>query len=223
MIRIDRSNPSFVAKAVGVLTGKLAPATDGRNAKIITDDGIEIPVSLHDRAIAELTTNPVLFTTRLDFLVWPRTRGMDLVGTVIKLEEAAPRNPDRDLFLIQGMALRNRRFSNTAKIGIRCNTSDKRNRSNFDKFWLNLHGHLREGMVNSIYQITAKRRGSRLFIIQSDPHIKTGKRWELLPQEEPSSSSSTPRQLASNAPRVLPQSSSQPRSIPSNTARFSRP
>ena len=222
MLRIDRSNPTFVAKAVGILTGTLTPAADGRHGTITTEDEATIPVSLHDRAIAQLLEDPTLFGKRLDFLVWPRTKGMDLCATVLKLEEAVPKNPDRDLFLIQGVALRNRKFTKTAKIGIRCNTSDRKNQSNFDRFWLNLYGHLRDGLVNVVYQITAKRRGSRLFILQSDPHIKTGKRWELLPPGESISSSSTPKQPDSKDPKVVRRLNSPPPSTPSSIERFSK-
>lgn len=186
MISIERRHPSFVAKAVGVLTGKLVPSPNGRTGTIVTRDNIHIPASLHDRAISLLRDDPTLFTAELDLLVWPRTCPYDVEVIVVTLAKSEVNNPDRDHFLIQGISLRNRPNSKISKIGIRNNTSDRNNTSNFSRFWLNLHGHLREQMVNTVYQVKAVRKGQRLFIIESNPHIKQGKRWKLLLPDSPS-------------------------------------
>jgi hypothetical protein len=186
MITIDRRHPTFVAKAVGVLTGQLIPKPDGRTATILCVDSgtqVMIPATLHDRAIEQLMADPSLFGKKLDLLVWPRTCPHDLEVIVITLEAAVPNNPDRDHFLIQGMALRMKPNSKMVKIGIRNNSSDRNNTSRFERFWLSLHGHLRGNHVNTIYQVKAVRKGSRLFIIDSSPHIKTGKRWKLIKAE----------------------------------------
>jgi len=184
VITIDRTQPTFVAKAIGVLTGRITPSPDGSTGTLTTRDGVDIPITILDRAIAELMADPTVFASEVDCLVWPRTRGMDLEALVIKIEPAVKHNPDRDLFLIQGISLRSRRFGNTSKIGIRVNTSDRNNQSNFDRFWLSLHGYLTDGLVNTVYQVKARRKGRRLFIMESAPHIKTGKRWVLQTKEQ---------------------------------------
>ena len=186
MITIDRSTPSFVARAVGVLTGTIRPSADGRSGTLITRDQIEIPITIHDRAISTLMADPTLFTKELDCLVWPRTSSMELRAIVIAIEAAAKNNPDRDQFVIQGISLRSRQLTRTSKIGIRPNTSDRSNTSRFERFWINLHGYLTDGILNTIYQIKAVRKGSRLFIIESAPHIKQGKRWTLQKSDAPS-------------------------------------
>lgn len=179
VITIDRSAPSFVARAVGVLTGTLRPSPDGSSGILITRDQIEIPITIHERALAKLIADPTLFTEEVDCLVWPRTNAMELRAIVINLETAAKNNPDRDHFLIQGISLRSRQFTRTSKIGIKPNTSDRKNTSRFERFWISLHGYLAEGLLNTVYQVKALRKGSRLFIVESCPHIRQGKRWTL--------------------------------------------
>lgn len=179
MIKIDRSHPSFVAKAVGILTGTLTPSPDGRSGLITTRDGNKIPATLHNRAITTLQHDPSLFASELDLLVWPRTCPYDLEVIIVNLDVAATTNPDRDVFLIQGMALRSTTHSKIVKIGIQNNSSDRKNTSTFEKFWLSLHGHLTDGLIRTVYQIETVRKGNRLFIIKSVPHIRQGKRWKL--------------------------------------------
>ena len=180
MLRIDRSQPSFVAKAIGVMTGRLVPDPDGRSGTIITRSKTKIRVSsIMHGVVKTMMSDPSLFAKELDILVWPKTIAKELVVTIIRVEEAAENNPDRDLFLIQGMSLYNPPEKPSVRIGIRCNTSDKKNKSKFDKFWITLQGSLKDDRKSTVYQIFAKRKGKKLFIIESTPHKRTGSRWTL--------------------------------------------
>lgn len=180
MLTIDKTQPSFVAKAVGLMTGLLVPDPDGRSGTIITRSKTKIRVtSIMHPVVKTMMSDPSLFAKELDILVWPKTIAKELVVTIIRVEEAAENNPDRDLFLIQGMSLYNPPEKPSVRIGIRCNTSDKKNKSKFDKFWITLQGSLKDDRKNTVYQIFAKRKGKKLFIIESAPHSRVGSRWTL--------------------------------------------
>jgi len=186
MLRINRNNPSFVAKAVGIITGKLVPNPDGQSGTIVTKDKAKIrATSIMHGVIKTLREDPTLFTKELDILVWPKTIGVDLSVTIVKIEEAAEDNPDRDLFLIQGLSLYNPPEKPSVRLGIKCNTSDYKNKSNFERFWITLQGKLKGDVKNVIYQVFAIRKHKKLYIIESVPHKRTGRRWELAAEPDP--------------------------------------
>lgn len=205
MISIDRSQPSFVARAVGVLTGRIRPEPDGHSATIITRDDQQIPAVIGDGARRSLLDDPSLFGEELDLLCWPKTRKKDLEVIVIALDRAATTNPDRDKFLIQGMNIGSKGHR-VARIGIKPNTSDRKNTSNFDRFWLSLHGVLTDDTRNVVYRIIAKRIGQRLFILESEPQIRPKKGCTSLPSPNPRPRSGTPvserRESARDRPLV---------------------
>ena len=183
MLTIDRTQPTFVAKAIGVLTGHLRPDSDGVTGTIICRDGVEIPVKgMMHGAKKSLLSNPALFGAELDFLVWPKTIGFELTVTIVRLEEAAEKNPDRDKFLIQGMSLYQKgEDRKTMRFGIKSNTSHRANTSNFDRFWISVYGMAEGYKPNVIYQVEASRRKKTNFLTMTEakPHIRIGRRWHL--------------------------------------------
>ncbi len=183
MITIDREQPTFVARAIGVLTGHLHPDSHGLTGTIVCRDGARIPVKgMMHGAKKSLLTNPALFGAELDFLVWPKTIGFELTVTIVRLEKAAEENPDRDQFLIQGMSLyRQAGKRKTMRFGIKSNSSHRTNTSNFDRFWISVHGTMDDYQPNVVYQVQATRRkGDDLLLLkEAKPHIRIGRRWHL--------------------------------------------
>ena len=167
MITIDTNPPPFASRAVGILEGRirLDPIRGEKAVVLITDDEAEIPGMVHGQAANAIIENPMLLASRVRVLSYPRTRKNFLEILVVDVEEAGPRpSADKDFFLIQGLNLGSR-SRGKAQIGIRPN---KRTRHHFERFWLTLHGHLKENM-KCVYQLRALRKGRKLFIVESAP------------------------------------------------------
>lgn len=168
MFTLNEKPPAFASRAIGILEGVLAldPAAGPAAIRIITEDGAEIRGSVQRRAIAKVLEDPTVLGRRSRFLVYPRTERNLLKVQVIDIEPAPQRSPEADHFLVQGWNLGTRK-ANQAQIGIRPN---KKSKHQFERFWISLYGHLKEDL-KCVYQVKAIRRGSRLYIIASDPQL----------------------------------------------------
>lgn len=167
MLKLNTNPPAFASRAIGIMEGMIAlDFQRGPLAVTLTTaDGAIIPGVVHTEAAATILENPQLFSVRCRVLVYPRTEQSKLKIIVVKIEEAGEViAKESDLFLIQGFNLGSRN-PKMSQIGIRPN---KRSKHSFDKFWLSLNGHLNEDQ-RCVYDVRAVRRGTRLFIISSDP------------------------------------------------------
>ena len=167
MFTIDSNPPAFASRAVGILEGhiKLDPTRGEKAIILVTPDEAEIPGNVHGQAAEAIIHNPLLLAVPVRVIAYPRTRKNFLEILVVNVEEAGKTpSHEKDFFLIQGWNLGSR-VRGMSQIAIRPN---KKTRHHFEKFWLSLHGHLKENM-KCVYQLRALRKGRKLFIVESAP------------------------------------------------------
>ena len=173
MLTIDEKPPGFASRAIGILEGKISLDLQNGDKAIIltTDDGAEVPGVAQGRAAERIIEDPTLLFQRVRLLVYPRTERSLLKFITVDLELApeGEKSKQADLFLIQGFNI-GKKGKSKSQIAIRPN---RRSKHVFEKFWLNLTGHLTEDLA-CVYQVKAIRKGRKLFIIQSDPQLPKG-------------------------------------------------
>ncbi len=172
MLSINEKPPGFACRAIGILEGriKLDLATGHKSIILVTADGTEIPGVAQGRAAERILENPSLLFERVRLLVYPRTekRLLKFITVDLELAPEGEKSSQADLFLIQGMNITQQ--PSRPQISIRPN---KKSKHTFERFWLNLFGHLNENL-NCVYQVRTIRKGRKLFIIQSDPQLPKG-------------------------------------------------
>ena len=167
MLTINDNPPAFCSRAIGILEGmiRLDPINGERSFVLTTSDGAEIPGIVHGKAAESILENPMLLAVKTRVLAYPRTEKNKLKLIAVDVEEAGDTTSRQsDFFLIQGFNLGTRTLG-MSQIGIRPN---KRSKHQFEKFWITLHGHLKDEM-RCVYQLKALRKGRKLFIVESDP------------------------------------------------------
>lgn len=173
MFKINEKPPGFASRAIGILEGKITLDLQNGCKSIVltTDDGAEIPGVAQGRAAERIIEDPSLLFQRVRLLVYPRTERslLKFITVDVELAPEGEKSKQSDVFLIQGFNI-GKRSNSRAQIAIRPN---KRSKHTFEKFWINLQGHLTEDLP-CVYQVKAIRKGRKLFIIQSEPQLPKG-------------------------------------------------
>lgn len=175
-IRLNADVSPFAARAVGILRGRILPdpAKGARsfNLEITERDGRKnlIPGVMLNSAQRDIIASPLLMVSEVDILCYPRTIGRDLSIQAVAIEKATGRfHPDADFFLISGINL-GCRSEGEVKIGVRPNRTKKEQKHHFERFWIRLYGYLK-GDLQAFYHLKAVRKGTRLFIVDSNPRL----------------------------------------------------
>jgi hypothetical protein len=173
-IRVRRDLTPHASRAVGILRGRLLPDLErmprGFILEITEESGVvnRIPGVMLNQARDQITADPTLIGGMVDILCYPRTVKKDLTIQAVQITPATGRfNPDQDFFWITGTRMKTR-AEGMVKLGIRPNRTKKQTSHHFEKFWLELYGHLQDDS-EGVFLVKAVRRGNRLFVVESSP------------------------------------------------------